>query len=102
MSIEGIATPVRCLVLASSLGMVAVGCKSDDAPGNPAACSGSDASAATMNDAGGGVPLDPTLAAALQFLQDGRQVFRYQTFGDEAFWGDTLKLHLAIEGSANG
>jgi hypothetical protein len=24
------------------------------------------------------------------------------TFGDEAFWGDTLKLHQAIEGSANG
>ncbi|HZI93727.1 MAG TPA: hypothetical protein VFE84_05760 [Patescibacteria group bacterium] len=32
----------------------------------------------------------------------GRDIFRYDTFGDEAFWGDTLKLHLAIAGSAQG
>src|SRR5581483_1611734 len=35
-------------------------------------------------------------------ISQGRQVFRYDTFGDEAFWGDTLKLHQAIEGAANG
>ncbi|MBC7961654.1 MAG: hypothetical protein H7Y05_01775 [Steroidobacteraceae bacterium] len=29
----------------------------------------------------------------------GKQTFRFDTFGDEAFWGDTLKLHQAIEGS---
>ncbi|HLJ74886.1 MAG TPA: hypothetical protein VKU62_09895, partial [Thermoanaerobaculia bacterium] len=34
-------------------------------------------------------------------IAQGRQVFRYDTFGDEAFWGDTLKLHQAIEGAAN-
>ncbi len=27
---------------------------------------------------------------------------RFDTFGDEAFWGDTLKLHQAIAGEANG
>jgi len=32
----------------------------------------------------------------------GRQTFRYDTFGDEAFWGDTLKLHQAIAGAAHG
>jgi hypothetical protein len=32
-------------------------------------------------------------------IEQGRQTFRYDTFGDEAFWGDTLKLHTAIEGS---
>ena len=32
----------------------------------------------------------------------GRQVFRFDTFGDEAFWGGTLKLHQAIEGAALG
>src|SRR5581483_281529 len=37
-----------------------------------------------------------------QLIAQGRQVFRYDTFGDEAFWGDTLKLHQAIAGSANG
>ena len=35
-----------------------------------------------------------------QLIQEGRQTFRFDTFGDEAFWGDTLKLHQAIEGSA--
>ena len=29
-------------------------------------------------------------------LTDGRQIFRYDTFGDEVFWGDTLKLHKAV------
>jgi len=32
----------------------------------------------------------------------GRDVFRNDTFGDEDFWGGTLKLHQAIEGAANG
>lgn len=31
-------------------------------------------------------------------VKQGRQTFRYDTFGDQAFWGDTLKLHRAIEG----
>jgi hypothetical protein len=35
-------------------------------------------------------------------LQQGKQVFRFDTFGDEAFWGDALQLHKAVEGSANG
>jgi hypothetical protein len=34
---------------------------------------------------------------ARQFLAHGRQIFRFDTFGDEAFWGDALKLHQAIE-----
>lgn len=33
---------------------------------------------------------------AQQMLADGRQTFRFDTFGDEAFWGDTLKLHEAV------
>jgi len=35
-------------------------------------------------------------------LDEGRRIFRYDTFGDEAFWGDTLRLHEAIAGAANG
>ena len=35
-------------------------------------------------------------------LRQGRQTFRFATFGDEAFWGDTLKLHQALEGAAAG
>lgn len=32
----------------------------------------------------------------------GRRVFRFDTFGDEAFWGGALKLHQAIEGAKLG
>lgn len=28
----------------------------------------------------------------------GKQIFRYDTFGNEAFWGDALRLHQAIAG----
>ena len=30
-------------------------------------------------------------------FKQGRRIFRYDTFGDEAFWGDALQLHKAIE-----
>jgi len=31
-----------------------------------------------------------------QLIQQGRQIFRFDTFGDEAFWGGQLQLHQAI------
>lgn len=31
-----------------------------------------------------------------QLIQQGRQIFRFDTFGDEVFWGDQLQLHQAI------
>src|SRR5262245_42579955 len=31
-----------------------------------------------------------------QLLEQGRQIFRFDTFGDETFWGDQLHLHQAI------
>lgn len=34
--------------------------------------------------------------------EEGKQTFRFDTFGDEAFWGDTLQLHQAIEGAKLG
>ena len=39
---------------------------------------------------------------ALSDIRRGRQIFRHETFGDEAFWGDTLGLHRAIAGAALG
>src|SRR3982750_4179293 len=39
---------------------------------------------------------------AARLLDEGRRVFRYETFGDEAYWGDTLKLHRAIAGEKHG
>ncbi len=35
-------------------------------------------------------------------LNQGRRIFRFDTFGDEAFWGDSLRLHEAIEGAKFG
>jgi mono/diheme cytochrome c family protein len=35
-------------------------------------------------------------------LEEGKNIFRFDTFGSEAFWGDTLKLHEAVAGSALG
>ncbi|MEO7524521.1 MAG: hypothetical protein ABIT58_10525 [Ferruginibacter sp.] len=36
-------------------------------------------------------PLDPVL------VQQGQQVFRYETFGDESFWTDVLQMNKVIE-----
>ena len=35
-------------------------------------------------------------------LEQGRHTFRFDTFGDEDFWGGTLGLHQALEGSQFG
>jgi hypothetical protein len=37
-----------------------------------------------------------------QLFRQGREIFRFDTFGDEAFWGSALQLHRAIEGSRLG
>jgi hypothetical protein len=45
---------------------------------------------------------DQISANAENMMEEGRQTFRFDTFGDEAFWGDVLKLHQAIEGAGLG
>jgi hypothetical protein len=35
-------------------------------------------------------------------LDSGRQIFRFDTFASEKFWGDALKLHQAVAGTNNG
>ena len=39
---------------------------------------------------------------AQAMLDEGKKTFRFETFGSEAFWGDTLQLHKAIAGEKNG
>ncbi len=41
------------------------------------------------------LPLDPQLVAA------GQQTFRFDTFGDETFWTDTLQMHTVIESAVD-
>ncbi|HET8547505.1 MAG TPA: hypothetical protein VFL57_05865, partial [Bryobacteraceae bacterium] len=46
---------------------------------------------------------DRTIADnAARMLDEGRRIFRFDTFGSEDFWGGKLRLHEAIAGSANG
>lgn len=40
---------------------------------------------------GGRRPLDPDLVA------QGRDIFRFETFGDEVYWTDTLRLNEAVQ-----
>src|SRR5690242_8533230 len=39
--------------------------------------------------------LDPTLVA------QGKDIFRYDTFGDETFWTDTLQMNQVIEAAVD-
>ncbi|NKB81119.1 MAG: hypothetical protein GKS05_04350 [Nitrospirales bacterium] len=39
---------------------------------------------------------------AHDMVAEGQKTFRFDTFGDEAFWGGTLRLHEAIAGKQNG
>jgi hypothetical protein len=45
---------------------------------------------------------DPILASAQAMIAEGRRTFRFDTFGDEAFWGNQLHLHEAIQGARLG
>lgn len=38
----------------------------------------------------------------VNLIAEGQQIFRYDTFGDEDFWGGELRLHEAIEGEQFG
>jgi cytochrome c5 len=42
-------------------------------------------------------PNDPTPAQ----LAQGQQTFRFDTFGDETFWTDTLRIHEVIQGGVS-
>ena len=37
-----------------------------------------------------------------QLMEEGKNTFRFETFGDEAFWGDVARLHQTIEGARFG
>jgi len=48
------------------------------------------------------VSADPVITNAAAIIQNGRNIFRHDTYGDEAFWGDALQLHQAIQGTQFG
>src|SRR5919109_1542691 len=61
--------------------------------------SGSSSAGEQPRSAGG---VQPAQTQAARLVEQGRQIFRFDTFGDEQFWGDSLKLHRAVAGAANG
>jgi cytochrome c5 len=44
----------------------------------------------------------PRTTQAQRLVDQGRRIFREDTFGDQAFWGGALGLHKAIEGAKHG
>ena len=54
-------------------------------------------------DDGGGGDFDHAIVDnARQLIEQGRQIFRFDTFGDEDFWGGELHLDQAIAGAQHG
>ncbi len=37
-----------------------------------------------------------------EMLEEGKEIFRHETFGSETFWGDKLRLHTTIVGEMKG
>ena len=81
MPIKNVSPLTAALVLPLAA-MLATSCKGSGSPGAP--------------------PSDPVKISSDFTLEEGRQTFRFETFGDESFWGGTIKLHKAIAGSAHG
>src|SRR5437870_10255797 len=40
----------------------------------------------------------PTSSPIERTLFDGQRIFRFDTFDDEAFWTDTLRMHQVVQG----
>jgi len=78
------------------------GCSPNNTTANSGQAQGQMPCPSASSKDGGTVASTPPPAGSAALLAQGEQTFRFDTFGDEAFWGDTIKLHQAIEGSANG
>ena len=50
----------------------------------------------------GAAAMQATASQTPNLIAEGRQIFRFDTFGDEDFWGGQLRLHEAIEGEQFG
>lgn len=63
----------------------------------------SDATQAQRDERRNETPYDQKITDnAQRMMEQGRQIFRYDTFGSEDFWGGKLRLHEAIAGQKLG
>lgn len=49
-----------------------------------------------------GAVMQARASQSADLIAEGKQIFRFDTFGDEDFWGGQLRLHEAIEGEQFG
>jgi len=93
----------RFRMASAALAVCSLSCNTPDDTSSTAAAAGDEATATADGRLEGRHADDDAAArAAVAFVDEGRRTFRHDTFGDEAFWGDTLKLHQAIAGEAQG
>ncbi len=85
-------TGMAAVLSVAGMAVVLAGCSDQGTPGRAAAAER--AIEAELRD--------PVLRAAAQRLIEGRRTFRFDTFGDEDFWGGALRIHEAVEGAALG
>src|SRR3954463_6891146 len=52
---------------------------------------------APAGQGGAAAPNDPIAANAGRMVDEGRQTFRYDTFGDQVFWSRILGIHQALK-----
>jgi hypothetical protein len=103
---------VAVITLCGAAAVMAASCSSKDDPQTTAVSTVSPSNtggggvvgqdACAPEDAAAQAADDPNVVAGREAILAGQKTFRFDTFGDEAFWGDALKLHQAIEGQAHG
>jgi mono/diheme cytochrome c family protein len=64
-----------------------------------AGCRNSDASVSVVDPTTDGALASNSMSPAL--IQEGKTIFRFDTFGDETFWTDTLRMHEVIRTSVS-
>jgi hypothetical protein len=92
---------MRPIVLATSitgsLVLALAGCRDVAPPARAAATeqAASPSAHGRSSDRGRGASdgADPVVADATAMVREGREIFRFDTFGDEAFWTGVLRLH---------
>src|SRR4030095_2814134 len=50
----------------------------------------------------GAIDMQAKAKQTANLIPEGKQIFRFDTFGDEDFWGGQLQLHQAIQGEQFG
>jgi hypothetical protein len=81
-------TSVAVTALATALAAFSLSIPDD----NPGACESQSVDA----------PGQGCAKALVGLFEQGKEIFRFDTFGDEDYWGGKLQLHKAIEGAALG